>query len=55
MRFLTERYLYDLPNNKFKYENKINLDLLKKDTYHYFKEKDKVISEKKALEEKFQK
>lgn len=49
MRFLTERYLYDLPYQKLKYENKTNIDLLKKDTYHYFKEKDKIYSEKKVL------
>lgn len=53
MRFLTERHLYQLPISKIKYENKINLDLLKKDTYHYFKNKDKVISEKKILAQKF--
>lgn len=49
IRFLTERYLYDLPYQKLKYENKTNIDLLKKDTYHYFKEKDKIYSEKKVL------
>jgi len=53
MRFLTERYLYDLPKYKFKYENKTNVNLLKKDTYHYFKEKDKVCSEKKLLSKIF--
>ncbi len=53
MRFLTERYLYDLPKYKFKYENKININLLKKDTYHYFKKDSRVYSEKKLLTEIF--
>lgn len=55
MRFLTERYLYDLPNNKIKYENKTDINLLKKDTYHYFKTKDKIYSEKKVLDKLFNK
>lgn len=53
MRFLAERYLYDIPNNKIKYENKTDINLLKKDTYHYFKTKDKVYSEKNLLAKMF--
>lgn len=55
MRFLTERYLYELPYEKLKYENKMDINLLKKDTYHYFKTKDKVYSEKKILSKIFNK
>lgn len=53
-RFLLERYLYDLP---FKYLNtkKGNLDILKKDTYQYFKEDGNIISEKKMLKKLFDK
>lgn len=55
MRFLTERYLYELPYEKLKYENKTDINLLKKDTYHYFKTQDKVYSEKKILNKIFNK
>lgn len=55
MRFLTERYLYELPYEKLKYENKTDINLLKKDTYHYFKNQDKVYSEKKILNKIFNK
>jgi len=55
LRFLTERHLYDFPYQKVKYENKPNLALLKKDTYHYFKSQDKVYSEKVLLAKKFDK
>ena len=54
-RFLLERHLYNLKYNKLSYEKGNNLNLLKKDTYHYFKTKGKVSSEKKLLAKKFDK
>lgn len=53
-KFLLERYLN---NYKFKYINTSsgNLSNLKLDTYHYFKEGKRVVSEKKKLIEKFDK
>lgn len=53
LKFLTERYLYDINYKKIKYENKLDLNLLKKDNYHYFKKNDRIISEKKLLKQKF--
>ena len=52
-RFLLERYLHNYP---FKYlsTKKGNLNILKKDTYQYFKENNKIISEKKKLKEMFE-
>lgn len=52
-KFQLERYLYDFKFSKIKQENKLNLDLLRKDTYHYFKKTNTIISEKKLLSEKF--
>ncbi len=52
-RFFLERFLYNFPYQKIKHENHKNLCLLKKDTWHYFKEGDKVISEKELLRRKF--
>ncbi|MBE6154023.1 MAG: hypothetical protein E7163_00390 [Firmicutes bacterium] len=52
-RFLMERHLYDLKYSKVKYHNDIDLKLLKKDTYHYFKDNNKIYSEKKLLAKKF--
>lgn len=53
-RFLLERYL-----KKYKFNNistkKGNLDILKLDTYQYFKEDKKIVSEAKKLEERFDK
>lgn len=53
-RFLLERYLnkYD-----FKYISTKtgNLDILKLDTYQYFREQDRIVSEYKKLQEKFDK
>lgn len=53
-RFLLERYL---KKYKFKYisTKKGNLDILKIDTYQYFKEDEKIVSEAKKLEERFDK
>ncbi len=52
-RFQLERYLNDLPYKKIKHESRIDLNLLKKDTYHYFKKDNTYISEKKILEKKY--
>ncbi len=48
-KFLLERYLYNLPYKKIKYENTSNLAKLKKETFHYLNYK----SEKKVLSQKF--
>ena len=53
LEFLLERLLKDLKFNKIKYNHQVNLDYLKKDTYHYFKTNDKVYSEKEVLNNKF--
>lgn len=55
VRFLMERYLYPLKYKKIKYEKKEDLAKLKKETYHYFKESNSFISEKKLLTKKFDK
>ena len=51
-RFLLERYL-----NKYNFKSistKVgNLNILKIDTYQYFKDKEKIVSEEKKLQEKF--
>lgn len=52
-RFLLERYLYDFPYRTIKNEKEINLDRLKKDTYHYFLSNRKYLSEKKVLAKKY--
>lgn len=53
-KFLLERYLN---NYNFKYlsTKKGNLDILKIDTYQYFKENNKLISEKEKLQRRFDK
>ncbi len=53
LKFLLERYLKDFSYRKIKYHNNKNLDYLKKNTYHYFKNKDSYISEKQLLKNKF--
>lgn len=52
-RFLLERYLNDLPYQKIKNEKKVDLSLLKKDTYHYFKKDNTYVSEKSLLKQKY--
>lgn len=54
-KFQLERTLFDLNPRKIKYEKNPDLNLLKKDTYHYFKEKNTYISEKNLLNRKFSK
>ena len=53
-RFLLERYLnkYDFKHISTKSGN---LDILKLDTYQYFREQDRIVSEYKKLQEKFDK
>lgn len=53
LKFQLERFLNDIKYHKIKYENKRNLDLLKKDTYHYFKDENRIYSEKTLLARKF--
>lgn len=53
MRFELERYLNDLPYRSIKNEKKLDLSLLKKNTYHYFKKGNTYISEKKLLKKKY--
>ncbi len=53
LKFLLERFINDLPYKKIKYNRNINLNLLKKDTYHYFKNNGYIYSEKKILAKKF--
>ena len=52
-RFQLERYLNDFPYHKIKNEKEVNLSLLKKDTYHFFKKDNTYVSEKKILKKKF--
>lgn len=53
MRFLLERCLHDFPYKRIKNEKEVDLSLLKKDTYHYFKSNHTYVSEKKVLKKKF--
>lgn len=53
LKFLLERFLNTFSFHKIKYEKGINLDKLKKNTYHYFKIGDKVVSESEILAKKF--
>lgn len=53
LKFQLERHLFDLKYHKIKNEKVLNLDLLRKDTYHYFKQDNTYISEKKVLSKKF--
>ena len=52
-RFELERVLYNFKYHHIKNEKKPNLNLLKKDTYHFFKTNNTYISEKKLLEKKY--
>ena len=52
-RFLLERYLNDFPYRTIRNEKKLDLALLKKDTYHYFKNDHTYISEKNILKKKY--
>lgn len=52
-KFLLERYIHELPYQKIEHNEVKNIDLLKKETLHFFKEKNKYIHEKEVLREKF--
>lgn len=52
-KFLLERFLYSFSYRQIRNEKKQNLNLLQKDTFHYFKEKNRYISEKELLQRKF--
>lgn len=52
-RFQLERALYNFKYHHIKNEKKPNLNLLKKDTYHFLKQNNTYISEKKLLEKKY--
>ena len=53
LKFLLERYLGKFKYYKIKYNMEININDLKKDTYHYFKNNNSYISEKVVLKDKF--
>ena len=52
-KFLLERLLYTVPYSKIKNEKTKNITLLKKETYHFFKEGEKMISERELLRQTF--
>ncbi len=52
-KFYLERLFYTFPYTKIRHEKKKKLNMLKKDTWHYFPDGQKIISEKKLLKEKF--
>ena len=52
-KFMLERFMYTLPYHKISNEKKKNIQVLKKDTYHYFKDGAKYVSEKELLRRKF--
>jgi stage IV sporulation protein FB len=52
-KFLLERYMYNFPYNKIRNEKNVNLSLLRKENFHYFKDGNKYLSEKKILQRKF--
>ena len=52
-KFLMERLLMPFKYYKIAYNKKINIKLLKRDTHHYFINKNKVYSEKEILLKKF--
>ncbi len=55
LKFLLERHLNAISYHKIKYHPRINIDYLKKDTYHYFKTPAKIYSETEILRKKFDK
>ena len=52
-RFLLERFLYNNNYNKIIYHNYCNLKLLRKECYHFFKQKSHLVNEKALLDKKF--
>ena len=53
LKFLLERYLFNLPFSKIKYQKRGDLNMLKKDTFHYFLKDKLVVSEKELLTKMF--
>ena len=53
-RFLVERYIYNVHYSKVKYDKKVDLGLLRKETLHYFRWQDTYLGEKKVLRQKFE-
>jgi len=52
-KFLLERYLYSIPYKKIEHNQEQNMDVLKKETLHFFKSNEKYIHEREILREKF--
>jgi len=53
-RFYLERYLRDCPYKKIENEKTKNIHVLKKETLHFFYEKERYIHEKELLKRKYQ-
>lgn len=52
-KFLLERYLYSIPYKKIEHHEKQNMCVLKKETLHFFRKREKYIHERELLREKF--
>lgn len=52
-KFLLERYLYTIPYKKIEHNEIEDIELLKKETLHFFKNKEKYKHEREILREKF--
>lgn len=52
-KFLLERHLYTIPYKKIAHNDVKDLDLLKKETFHFFKNENKYMSEKELLKQRF--
>ena len=52
-KFLLERFMYVFPYYKIRNEKVKNVSLLKKETFHYFPDGKKILSEKELLRRKF--
>lgn len=52
-KFLLERYLYTIPYKKIEHNEEQNVEILKKETLHFFKEREKYRHEREILKEKF--
>lgn len=54
-KFLLERYLHNIPYKRIEHNDIINIDILKKETLHFFKNNNKYIHEKELLRKRFSK
>ncbi len=52
-KFLLERYIHTFPYKKIEHNSVQNTDDMKKETLHFFKEKDKYLHEREILKRKF--